>query len=165
MVRDLNIVRKRRAVSVAISNVILTSAVIAVGFVVLLWTQHRSSAFQAQYSEAVSTDIAKLKERLVFEYVSYNGDCLTVYLLNCGAIDDVTIKTVYVYFTGNGTLVKMFSSPILRYFGGTMIADKDLDRGEEGYFMLSPLSLKNGVCYSIRIVTGRGSIFDYAFIA
>jgi hypothetical protein len=51
------------------------------------------------------------------------------------------------------------------HFNGDEIADQDLDKGEEGYFMLSPLSLARGVSYSIRVVTGRGSIFDCMFIA
>jgi hypothetical protein len=162
--KKLSIVwKKRNAVSVAISNVILASAVITISFVVLFWAQSKSSAYNQQYSEAMNSDIAKLKERLVFEYVSYNKGNLTVYLLNCGTIDNITIKTVYVYFSNNGTLVKVFSSPSLKYFNGAPIADQDLDKGEEGCFTLSSFSLITGASYSVRVVTGRGSTFDYTF--
>ncbi len=132
---------------------------------VLFWAHYRSSAYNEQYSEAVNADIARLKERLAFEYVFYKGDYLTVYLLNCGTIDNVTVKTVYIYFGNNSTLIKVFSNPALKQFNGTIIEDQDLDKGEEGYFILSPLSLQTGTSYSIRIVTGRGSTFDYTFIA
>jgi len=155
---------ERCAISAVISNVILAGAVITVSFVVLFWAQYRSSAYNEQYSEAMNADIAKLKERLAFEYVFYDKANLTVYLLNCGTIDNVTVQTVYIYFSGNGTLVKVFSSPTLTYFNDTQIADQDLDRGEEGCFVLSPLSLETGVNYSVRVITGRGSTFEYTFI-
>ena len=160
----LELLHEKRAVSAVISNVILTGAVIAVSFVVLFWAQYRSSAYNEQYSEAVNADIAKLRERLAFEYVFYDKANLTVYLLNCGTIDNVTVQTVYIYFGSNGTLVKVFSSPTLKQFNGAPITDQDLDKGEEGCFVLSPLSLKTGISYSVRVITGRGSTFEYTFI-
>lgn len=160
------LLRERRAVSVVVSNVILMSAAIAVSFVVLFWAQHRSSIYTEQYSEAMDADIARLKERLAFEYVFYNqsGGSLSVYLMNCATIDNVTVRTVYVKDTG-GTLIRVDSSITLMQFDGTQIADNDLDRGEEGYFVLSLLSLSTGASYSLRVVTGRGSTFDHTFIA
>jgi hypothetical protein len=158
------LLRERRAVSTVVSSVILTGAVIAVSFVVLFWAQYRSSAYNAQYSEAMNADIARLKERLAFEYVFYGGGNLTVYLMNCGTIDNVTIQTVYVKDAA-GVPKQVNSSITLIHFNGTQIADKDLDRGEEGYFVLSSLSLSTGASYSVRVVTGRGSTFDHTFIA
>jgi len=159
-------IRERRAVSVVVSNVILTSAAIAVSFVVLFWAQYRSSAYNEQYSEAMDADIARLKERLAFEYVFYNqsGSSLSVYLMNCGTIDNVTVRTVYVKDAA-GALIQVSSSITLMQFNGTQIADNDLDRGEEGYFVLSSLSLATDAGYSLRVVTGRGSTFDHTFIA
>ena len=156
----------RRGVNAVISNVILVGAVIAVSFVVLLWAQYRSSAYNEQYGEAMNADIAKLKERLAFEYVFYNqsGSSLWVYLMNCGTIDNVTVKTVYV--SNSAGELKVFSNITLMHFNGVEIADQDLDRGEEGYFVLSSLDgLMAGTSYSVRVVTGRGSTFDHTFIA
>jgi hypothetical protein len=160
------LLHERRAVSAIVSSVILTGAVIAVSFVVLFWAQYRSSAYNEQYSEAMNADIARLKERLAFEYVFYNqsGGRLSVYLMNCGTIDNVTVQTVYVKDAA-GAPIQVGSSITLMHFNGTQIADKDLDRGEEGYFVLSSLSLSTGASYSLRIVTGRGSTFDHTFIA
>ncbi|MDH5754438.1 MAG: hypothetical protein OEY95_04455 [Candidatus Bathyarchaeota archaeon] len=159
------LLRGRRAVSVVVSNVILTGAVIAVGFVVLSWTQYRSSAYNEQYGEAMNADIARLKERLAFEYVFYNynssGGYLSVYLMNCGTVDNVTIQTVYVTAI-TGVLIQVNSNVTLRQFNGNEIAD--LDRGEEGYFVLSLPNLISS-SYSVRIVTGRGSTFDHMFFA
>jgi hypothetical protein len=140
--------------------VILTGAVIAVSFVVLFWAQYRSSAYNEQYSEAMNADIARLKERLAFEYVFYSGGNLTVYLMNCGTIDNVNITTVYVK---NNTWFTPFSSIGLKFLN--RISTNDFDIGEEGYFVLSSVSLVAGKSYSVRVVTGRGSTFDHTFIA
>ena len=160
------LLRGRRAVSVVVSNVILTGAVIAVGFVVLFWARYRASAYNEQFGEAMNADIARLKERLTFEYVFYNRSesKLSVYLMNCGTIDNITIQTVYIRGT-TGALIQVNSNITLWHFNGTQITDYDLDRGEEGYFKLSSPYLVLGASYSVRIVTGRGSTFDYMFVA
>ena len=158
------LLHERRAVSAVVSSVILTGAVIAVSFVVLVWAQYRSSAYNEQYSEAMNADIARLKERLAFEYVFYSGGNLSVYLMNCGTIDNVTVQTVYVKDAA-GVPKQVSSSITLMHFNRTQIADKDLDRGEEGYFVLSSLNLVSGASYSLRVVTGRGSTFDHTFVA
>jgi hypothetical protein len=157
---------RKRAVTPVISSVILTGAVVAVSFVVLSWTQYRSSAYNEQYGDAMDADIAQLKERLTFEYTFYNGtqDSLLVYLMNCGTIDNVTIQTVYIKNTA-GASVQTYSSVTLMHFNSTQIADQDLDRAEEGYVVLSSLNLVADTSYTVRVVTGRGSAFDQAFIA
>jgi len=159
------LLRERCAISVVISSVILAGAVIAVGFVVLFWAQYRSSAYTEQYSEAMNADIARLKERLAFEYIFYDrdGNDLSVYLMNCGTIGNITIQTVYVK-DSTGFSIQVNSSITLMHFNGDEIADKDLDRVEEGYFVLPSLNLVAG-SYSVRIVTGRGSTFDCTFAA
>ena len=166
MRKMLKLLLRKRAVTPVISSVILTGAVIAVSFVVLSWTQYRSSAYNEQYGDAMDADIAQLKERLTFEYSFYNGtqDNLLVYLMNSGTIDNVTIQTVYIKNTA-GASVQMYSSVTLRHFNSTEITDQYLDRAEEGYFVLSSLNLVADTSYTVRVVTGRGSTFDQAFIA
>ena len=156
---------RKRGVTPVISSVILTGAVVAVSFVVLSWTQYRSSAYNEQYGDAMDADIAQLKERLTFEYTFYNGtqDNLLVYLMNSGTIDNVTIQTVYVK---NSTWFKTFSESDfdLKFFNET--STPSLDVGEEGYFVLSSLDdLVADTSYSVRVITKRGSTFDQAFIA
>jgi len=156
---------RKRGVTPVISSVILTGAVVAVSFVVLSWTQYRSSAYNQQYGDAMDADIAKLKERLAFEYVFYdNGtEKLQVYLMNGGTIDNVTIQTVYVK---NSTWFKTFSESDfdLKFFNET--STPSLDVGEEGYFMLSSLDdLVADTSYSVRVITKRGSAFENTFIA
>ena len=165
MRKMLKLLLRKRAVTPVISSVILTGAVIAVSFVVLSWTQYRSSAYNQQYGDAMDADIAKLKERLAFEYVFYdNGtEKLQVYLMNGGTIDNVTIQTVYVK---NSTWFKTFSESDfdLKFFNET--STPSLDVGEEGYFMLSSLDdLVADTSYSVRVITKRGSAFENTFIA
>jgi hypothetical protein len=149
----------RRAVSNGISATILTGAVIALSLAVFAWSQSRSEDYSRDFSEAVDGETAKLKEKLVFEYVSYDNASydVVVYLFNCGAIDDVEIKSI---FLANDTRLQHFSTPILKFLEGTEIPDQDLDVNEEGYFVLSLSSNLASGYYDIRVVTARGAGFD-----
>ena len=157
----------RKAESAVISAVILTGVAIALGFAVLSWGQSRSSDYANNYSQTTDAEIAKLKEKLTVEYVFYNRTSpfkVRVFLLNSGAINDTTVQSVYVR---NSTWERVTpSSPTLKSFSGVPIVDNDLDMKEEGYvdFDLS-VALVTGKYYSVRIVTGRGSVFESDFVA
>lgn len=77
---------KKYGISPVISTTILAGAVIALGFVVFIWTYNRSLAFNVEYTNVVETDLARIKEKLIFEFVFYNTSDkeLTVYMMNCG---------------------------------------------------------------------------------
>lgn len=150
--------KARRAVSAVISNLILIAAVIAVGFSVLIWAQSTSSAYNNQYSQAVSAEVNQTKERIVFEYIHYDNvnNKLTVYLMNSGTIGNVNITTVYVLGIPYSTIQLKFLS--------TNTPTSYLDVRQEGYFSISPSpSLTNGQTYSIDLITGRGSSFVSTF--
>jgi len=160
------IIFDKRAVSNVISATILTGVVIALSLSMFTWAQGRTSVYNREYKETVDAETAKLKEKLAFEYVFYGNpsDDITVYLLNCGTIDDVEIKNVYV---SNSTWLSNPSFSTLKFLNGPEIPDQDLDVGEEGYFVLSPLStnLKRGAYYCVKIITERGASFDSNFVA
>jgi len=160
------IIFDKRAVSNVISATILTGVVIALSLSMFAWAQGRTSVYNNEYRETVDAETAKLKEKLIFEYVFYGNpsDDITVYLLNCGTIDDVEIKNVYV---SNSTWLSNPSFSTLKFLNGTEIPDQDLDVGEEGYFVLSSLStnLKTGAYYCVKVVTVRGATFDRSFVA
>jgi len=160
------IIFDKRAVSNVISATILTGVVIALSLSMFTWAQGRTSVYNSEYRETVDAETAKLKEKLIFEYVFYGNpsDDITVYLLNCGTIDDVEIKNVYV---SNSTWLSNPSFSTLKFLNGTEIPDQDLDVGEEGYFVLSQLStnLKTGAYYCVKVVTVRGATFDSNFVA
>ncbi|MFQ6081135.1 MAG: hypothetical protein ACE5OW_05675 [Candidatus Bathyarchaeia archaeon] len=152
----------RRAVNIAISNLILAGAVVALGFAVLSWTYSRSSVYNMEYANLIEANSDRIKEKLVFEYIFYNtSGNLTVYLINCGKSNDVSLAHVYL---SNSSWFRSFPDTDieLRFLNGT--STESLDIGEEGYFQLS-VSLVTNTSYSIRIVTGRGRSFDATFIA
>jgi len=150
----------RRALSPVISSVIMASVVIALSFGVLAWSQIRTSDYTDTYGETTDAEIARLKERLTVEYIFYNGSSgnIRVYLLNCGAIDNVTIQSVRVQ--NDAEYDNVFPSPSLKFLDHTPI--QALDRGEEGYLILSCGTLTAGNYY-VRILTERGSIIDSGF--
>lgn len=157
--------RNARAVNNVISNVILTGAVIVVGFSVLAWTQYRASSYNEQYGEAMTSDLARLRENLIFEYISHNKgtSVLSVYLMNSGTIDGVTIRTFYISNISNASWVYSTSSIDLKFFNNTPATS--LSRGSEAYFQIAPLNLMANSTYRIAIVTGRGSSFETTYIA
>ena len=145
-----------------ISNVILKGAVITVGFIVLAWTQYRASDYNTQYGDAMSLEVARLREKLTFEYIHYrrNGSVLRVYLMNSGTIGNVTIQAVYV---SNDTWLYSDHSISLSFLNGTSMSS--FDKGSEGYFEIAPINLAASSTYSVRVVTGRGSGFETTYIA
>ena len=157
----------KRAINNAVSATIMTSVVIALGISVFTWAQARAADYNSDFSQTVDTETAKLKEKLAFEYVFYDGTSssnLTVFLLNCGTIDDVKIKTVYIY-DRSSDLIEFFSNPRLYSFQGLdEIPDQDLDRQEEGRLVLHLSSWLSGF-YNIKIVTVRGATFETDFVA
>lgn len=161
--KKFKIIFDKRAVSPAISSVILTAAVIVMSFIVLAWAQSRASDYSENYGEATDVEIAKLKERLTVEYVAYDSSSrnISIYLLNCGAIDDVKIQSVHIK---NSTWHQTFQNLTLKFLNDASIPA--LDMGEEGYLTLSTTdALTTGTYYFVRIVTERGALFDSAFIA
>lgn len=151
----------RRAVSIVISTVLLTAAVMALGSAVLYWTYSRTLLANSEYSDVMDASLASIKEKLVFEYIFYNtsDNELTVYLINCGKSDDVSLASVYLR---NSSVLQSFYSITLRFVNGSLT--QSLDIREEGFFKLSA-NLMADTSYSIRVVTGRGRLFEAAFIA
>jgi hypothetical protein len=161
--RIFRIIFDKRAVSNVISATILTGVVVALSLSMFAWAQGRSSVYNNEYRETVDAETAKLKEKLAFEYVYYEDD-LSIYLLNCGTIDDIQIKTVYIY-DSNNTLLEIFSNPQL-YLFQSLVEISDLDMGEEGRLILAlSTSLEHGAYYCVKIITVRGATFDTNFVA
>jgi len=153
--KTLNLFKNRRGVSAVISNLILIAAVIAVGFVVLAWSQTQSSNYTNMYGNAIKSDTDQLRERLAFEYIHYDSTGLKVYLMNSGTIGDVSIASVYI---GNVS----YASPSLFLLNDTPTSS--LNATQEGYFSISiSPALAPGTNYPITIVTGRGSSFVATF--
>jgi len=163
----LRFLSDKRAISDVISATMMAGTVITLSFVVFAWSQSVSSSYNNQYNQTVTTEIDKLKEKIVFEYVYYASapKNVSVYLLNCGTIDTIKIKTVYIIDSSN-TVLETFSSPSLRYLSTwNPIPDQWLDRGKERRIVLHlSTGLIDNAYYSVRIVTERGATFDSSFV-
>jgi hypothetical protein len=148
------LVANRRAISAVVSNMILIGAVISVGLVVLAWSQYQSANYQMNYTNDVNENIAKVQEKVVFEYVVHNDVSreLKVYLLNCG-IQNVTIHDVYANVNN---VDQHFTNVNLVQLDGSPWADNVLPVNKQGYFSVTVSG--SGTCI-VRIITGRGSTF------
>lgn len=165
--RILRIIFDKRAVSNVISATILTGVVIALSLSMFAWAQGRTLVYNNEYKETVDAETAKLKENLAFEYVYYEDNPsknLSIYLLNCGTIDDIQIKTVYIYDSNGALCFEPFSEPPL-YLFQSMDEISDLDKGEEGRLVLTlPDSGLSSGYYNVKVVTVRGVSFDSNFV-
>jgi len=163
MVRGLlgKIIHDKKAATVAVSTVIITSAAVALGFAVLYWAQSKTDSLNSQFNEEMEADIARLREKITFECVFYDSvnNELYVYVFNCGKSDDVIIVAAYVR---NDTWMESFSDIQLRFLNGTVT--ESLDTGEHAYIKLS-VDLTTDSIYTIRLITGRGRIFETSFAA
>lgn len=147
--------------SVVISNVLMACAVVALGFSVFYWAQQRSLDANLDYANTTEENIAGIKEKIVFEYIFYNisQNELTVFLINCGKSNNVSLARVYL---SNDSWTQSFDDIELSFLNDTLA--QDLDILDEGYFQLS-VDLSANTNYSIRIVTKRGRFFVTTFVA
>ena len=145
----------RRALTPVISSIIMAGVVIALSFAVLAWAQFRTLDYTETYGETTAAEIARLKERLTVEYIFYDGSSgdLSIYLLNSGAIVNVTIESVRVQ-NATGHLIKVFSDTEL-----------DLDTGAKGFLILNCEEQLDEGNYFVSIETERRSHFDSGFEA
>lgn len=138
----------------------LAGAVIALGFVILVWTYQRSQVANTEYSEAIDSESLKIKEKIVMEYTYYNQteEKLIVYLLNCGQSDSVQFDNLVI---SNSSWAEVFQIEELRLFNNTLISSLDIQ--EHGYFETST-PLVSDVQYSLRLMTERGRSFETVVI-
>jgi hypothetical protein len=152
----------RRAVSVVISNVLLTCAVVTLGLVVTFWAQQRAFEANEGYADTTDENIARIGERLVFEHIFYNysESTLSVYLINCGKSDGVGLDVLRL---SNNSWSQTYSEIEMKSLNGTEI--QSLNVGEEGYFKLPVNLVSFYVSYFMRVTTDRGRQFATSFTA
>jgi len=160
--RIFSVLFNKRAVSVALSTMIITAGVVAMGITVLYWAYSAGDLANKQYSDTIAVGSNAVVERLAFEYIDYSGSQVTVNMINWGKANNVSIARVYVW-DNNHELVGSFSDIVLFDIGTSQpIESNTLDVGDEGYFsIISPLPPNS--YFNIRVVTERGRNFDSSF--
>lgn len=156
-----NFISDRRAVSVALTTLIISAAVIAAGISVLYWAYSWGTIANQQYTQTINSNQNATSEMLTFEYVTYSAPKLSVYLINCGHVDDVGIARVYIWSNSSQAATYIPDDPGLRFTtNSSQIQSDSLDVGNEGYFTVTTSTPLSSGYYCIRIVTERGRNFD-----
>ena len=154
----------KRAVSVALSTMIITAGVVAMGIAVLYWTYGVGNLANKQYSDSVTVGSNAVVERLTFEYIAYSGSEVTVNMLNWGKANNVSIARVYIYDNAHNVVSSSNNIELLNITSKEPIQYNMLNAGDEGYFTIGPISqLQSSSYYTIRVVTERGRNFDGSF--
>lgn len=151
----------KRAISVALTTMIITAGVIAFGIAVLYWATSWGNVANQQYSATVANSQDAIGERLAFEYTTYSGNNLTVYLINNGMSKNVSIARVYIWDSSHQPIGTFTPSLMNISLPNTPI--QSLNIGDEGYFTINAPGL-SGYC-TFRVVTERGRNFDGSFSA
>jgi hypothetical protein len=161
-----NLLFDKRAVSVALTTMIITAGVIAAGIAVLYWAYSWGNVANNQYGSTVANNQNSIQENIAFEYINYsnistNGQ-LTVYVINCGLSNKVNLTRLYIWNSANQLVGTYNILQLYRTSDGTAISNNSLNIGDEGYFNVTIPTLTSGY-YTIRVVTGRGRNFDGSF--
>ncbi len=152
--------RNRRGVSAVISNLILISAVITLGFVALAFANSTSVSYQTNYARSVHEDITKLKESLIFQYAHYAPNDIAVYVLNSGPAN-VTIKSISI---NNSPVILSDSNVVIqRMNDSVVIHDFVIGRGVGAEINVRDTSSVHSPESTIKITTESESNFAYNF--
>jgi len=152
----------KKAVSVVISTTLMTSAVMALGFVILFWTQEKAFEANSEYSENTDLNIAKIGEELIIEHIfyDYNENTLKIWLLNCGKTNSIQLTQILL---SNSSWSQTCTDFELKYLNGT--STESLNVNEEAVIELSVNLVTYFVNYDIQINTERSRQFVSEFIA
>lgn len=152
----------KRAVSVALTTMMITGGVLAAGIFVLYWAYSWGNVANNQYFLTVSNAQNSTQENLSFEYLSTANNQLTIYVINSGLCDDMNFSRLYIWNDAN-QLIGYYNNTQFQFFdinNGTPITS--LNKGDEGKLVVPSVTFGSGY-YTIRAVTGRGRNFDTTF--
>ena len=163
------------ALSPVFSTLILVAIVVICGTIAYVTAGTLTSATNESYASTARNDQAAISERIGFESVTYDvvSNNLSVCIINCGQADDLQIKYLFLYnqTSNQQELIGYLADPILISMGES-ITGNNLNILQEAHFdvslsALSPpleLTLGTDTIYSLRLVTQRGSSFDYTLV-
>jgi len=164
-----------RALSPIFATVLLVAIVVVVGSIAYYFSTNLTTNAANQYTSTLSTSQQAISERLGYENVVYSqsSQCnLTVYLINCGAANNVKIDSIFIYDQNHTIVGTPYTpgaqiSPIYQIDSSppTLIPNNSLNVGVEGYFVINLSGpLTHGAIYDIHLITKEGSSFDYNFM-
>lgn len=160
-----NLLSDKRAISVALTTMIITAGVIAAGIAVLYWAYSWGNIANQEYSQTISNNQNATSERLAFEYISYSdtNSQLTVYVINCGKVNNLEIARIYIW-DNSQQIIGTYESPTLLNIDDDSIITNGLNINGEGKAIIPNIPDLSGY-YTLRVVTERGRTFDGSFSA
>ena len=148
----------KRAVSVALTTLIISAGVVAAGIAVLYWARSWGNMANDQYASSVANSQNSILEGLSFEFITYSSSKLTVYVISCGLSNNMTLARLYIWNNVNQPIGTYNIFQLYRTSDGANISS--LNKGDEGYFQVAPSPALSSGYYTIRVVTGSGRNFD-----
>jgi hypothetical protein len=153
----------KRAVSVALSTMIITAGVVAMGIAILYWAYAWGKVATVEISSGMQSDSNAIEERIGYEYISVSGTQVTVNIINWGKTGNVSVARVYIWDNDHNPIELTADTTLMDIDGGAPIAGNTLTPGGEGKFTVTTSALVTDSYYNIRIVTERGRNFDSSF--
>ena len=165
---------KNSALSPIFATLILVFIVTVCGAVAYLTVGTLTTASTESYSESAQNDQAAISERIGFQNMAYDdvSNNMTVCIINCGKADDLQVQYVFLYNLTNNQqeLIGYYADPMMIGVDEE-VTGNSLNILQEAYFdfslnALSPpleLGLGSDTVYLLRLITQRGSSFDYTF--
>ena len=155
----------KRAVSVALSTMIITAGVVAMGIAILYWAYAWGKVATIEISNGMQSDSNAIEERVGYEYISESGTQVTVNIINWGKTGNVSVARVYIWDINHNPVDLSTDKTLMEIDPPyNLISGNTLNPGEEGKFIVTA-SLVADSYYTIRIVTERGRNFDWSFTA
>jgi hypothetical protein len=152
----------KRAVSVALSTMIITAGVVAMGIAILYWAYDWGKVATIEISKGMQSDSNAIEERIGYEYISVSGKNVTVNIINWGKTGNVNVTRAYIWDSDHVSVD--LSSEIHMVNIDTDQPISSLNPGDEAKFTLTTtLPLTHDSYFTIRVVTERGRNFDSSF--
>jgi archaellum component FlaF (FlaF/FlaG flagellin family) len=144
-----NLAKNRRAISVAISSVIMAAAVISVGIAVVAWTNSTFAQQQSETGEFFSSEGQRMREKFVIEDVWFNPSprYVDVTVRNVGSVN-MTIDRIS--FDGTNRL----ASPQNIMNGTAATIRIDWDWGSTSHVYITVASLRGNYVRDYYSTTG-----------
>jgi hypothetical protein len=167
-----NLLFDKRAISVALTTMIITAGVLAAGIAVLYWATSWGNVANHQYAQTVENSQSAIQESIGFEYITYSlSGQLSIYIINCGKSNNLSLARAYLWDSAHQPLDTYEIASIYNIATQIEIPHDPntrarLNIGDEAYIRLTPSTpLTSGEYYTIRLVTERGRNFDQTFAA
>lgn len=160
----------RRALSPIFATLLMVAIVIIFGAVIYTYANNATTTASNDYVTSTTKNSEAISERIGFENIVYNSagqGSLMVSVINSGTVNNLKIVSLFLYDSSRQPVgefyypvpaLTTFSTPPVTFASGLGVS-------QEGYFNVNlkmSQPLQSGL-YTVRLITERGSNFEYQF--